>query len=101
VTSDWSEQTVVCTSDEQQWTCLGSCHDRADFYGRTPLATFLGDVNTDILFVLYPLDVAPMGPIDVDQHILRPDQDYPVWRSRLPEGYVMLDEVRIELSDQR
>lgn len=101
VTSDWSEQTVVCIPDEQQWTCLGSRHDRADFYGRTPLATVLEDVNTDILFVLYPLDVAPMGPIDGDQHILRPEQDYPVWRSRLPEGYVMLDEVRIQFSDKQ
>jgi hypothetical protein len=101
VTSDWSEQTVECTPDERQWTCLGSRHDRADFYGRTPLATVLGDVNTDILFVLYPLDVAPMGSLDGDPHVLRPEQDYPVWRSRLPEGYVILDEVRIEFPDQQ
>jgi hypothetical protein len=96
VTADWSEQTVHCVPDEQQWTCLGSRHDRTDFYGRTPLATVLGDTNADILFVLSPLDVASMGPIDGDAHILRPEQDYPVWRSRLPEGYVMLDEVRME-----
>lgn len=96
VTSDWSEQTVVCVPDEQQWTCLGSRHDRTDYYGRTPLSTVLADVNTDILLVLYPLDVAPMGPIGGDRHVLRPERDYPVWRSRLPEGYVMLDEVRIE-----
>jgi hypothetical protein len=96
VTEDWSDQTIVCEPDEQQWTCLGSRHDRADFYGRTPLATVLGDANANILFVLYPLDVAAMGPIDGDPDILRPEKDYPVWRSRLPEGYVMLDEVRIE-----
>ena len=36
------------------------------------------------------------GPVHGDTHMLRPEQDYPVWRSRLPEGYVMLDEVRIE-----
>ena len=56
----------------------------------------LGDVNADILLVLFPLDVAPMGPLNGDPHLLRPEKDYPVWRSRLPEGYVMLDEVRIE-----
>jgi len=96
VTAEWSEPTVVCVPDEEQWTCLGSRHDRADFYGRAPLATVLGDANVDILLVLYPLDVASMGPVAGDPHILRPEKDYPVWRSRLPEGYVMLDEIRID-----
>jgi hypothetical protein len=100
VTSDVSEQTVVCVPDETQWTCLGSRHDRADYYGRTPLETVLRDVNTDILLVLFPLDVSPMGPLDGDPHLLRPEKDYPVWRSRLPEGYVMLDDVRIEFPAQ-
>ena len=85
--------------DEQQWTCIGSRHDRFDYYGRTPLLTALGDANANILLVLSPLDVAPMGSIDGDPHTLRPERDYPVWRSRLPEGYVMLDEVRIEFPD--
>jgi hypothetical protein len=93
---DWSKQTVRCVPDESQWTCLGARHDRIDYYGRTPLKTVLADVNADILLVLYPLDVAPMGPIGGDPHVLRPEKDYPVWRSRLPEGYVLLDEVRIE-----
>lgn len=96
VSEEWSEQTIVCTPDESAWTCLGSRHDRADYYGRTPLATVLADVNVDILFVLHPLDIVPMGPLDGDPHRLRPERDYPVWRSRLPEGYVLLDEVRIE-----
>ncbi len=99
ITEEWSEQTVVCTPDESAWTCLGSRHDRTDFYGRTPLATGLADVNVDILLVLHPLDIAPMGPPDGDPHRLRPERDYPVWRSRLPEGYVLLDEVRIEFPD--
>ena len=64
--------------------------------GRTPLLQVLGEVNADILLVLFPLDVAPMGPLSGDPHRLRPERDYPVWRSRLPEGYVMLDQVRIE-----
>jgi hypothetical protein len=41
-----------------------------------------------------------MGPSVIaqdDRHRLRPEKDYPVWRGRLPEGYVMLDEVRIDL----
>lgn len=40
-----------------------------------------------------------MEPLDENPHVLRPERDYPVWRSRLPEGYVMLDEVRIEFPD--
>ena len=96
VTPDWSEQKITATPDESAWTCLGSRHDRTDYYGRTPLRTVLGDVNADILLVLFPLDVVPMGPLNGDAHLLRPEKDYPVWRSRLPEGYVMLDEVRIE-----
>lgn len=95
VTPDWSEQTLTAVTDPAAWTCLGSRHDRTDFYGHTPLETVLGDVNANILLVLFPLDVAPMGPIPGDPDRLRPEKDYPVWRGRLPEGYVLLDEVRI------
>lgn len=95
VTPQWSEQTATLEPDPARWTCLGSRHDRSDFYGRLPLETVLRDVNTDILLVLYPLDIRPMGPIPDDPHRLRPERDYPVWRSYLPEGYVLLDEVRI------
>jgi hypothetical protein len=96
VTPGWSEQTVVAVSEPAQWTCLGSRHDRTDYYWEIPLPKVLSDVNTDILLVLHPLDVAPMGPLDGDPHRLRPERDYPVWRSRLPEEYVLLDEVCIE-----
>ncbi len=95
VTPEWSEQRITAVPDESEWTCLGSRHDRSDSYGRTPLKTVLSDVNVDILLVLYPLDIAPMGPINGDPHLLRPEKDYPVWRGKLPEGYVTLDEVRI------
>ena len=98
VTADWSGHTTVLSTDVSQWKCLGARHDRTDYYGELPLATVLGDVNTDILLVLHPLQVAPMGPIDGDPHLLRPEKDYPVWRHRLPEGYVMLDEVKSELA---
>lgn len=95
VTEEWTEQTVVAEVDESLWTCLGTRRGRGDFYGRVDLKTVLSDVNADILLVMHPLDVAPMGPIDGDPHILRPGKDYPVWQSRLPEGYICLDEVRI------
>lgn len=95
VTPEWSEQTITAVPDESQWTCLGSRHDRTDAYGRSALRTVLGDVNSNILLVLFPLQIDPMGPLDGDPHLLRPEKDYPVWRSSLPEGYVELDEVRI------
>lgn len=98
VTREWSEQTVILDPDPAAWTCLGGRHDRTDFYGEIPLETVLHDVNTNIMLVLYPLDIAPMGPFEDDPHRLRPERDYPVWRSRLPEGYVLLDEVCIEFA---
>ncbi|MFL5802722.1 MAG: hypothetical protein ACJ8CR_13390 [Roseiflexaceae bacterium] len=98
VTLDWTEQTVTAAPDPAQWICLGSRHDRADFYGESSLETVLRDVNTNILLVLHPLTIAPMGPLAGDPHRLRPEKDYPVWRSRLPEGYVLLDSVRIDFS---
>jgi hypothetical protein len=99
VTPNWSEQTVTAVPEESQWTCLGSRHDRLDYYGSTPLTTLLSDVNADILLVLFPLDVVPMGTIDGGPHELRPEKDYPVWRSRLPEGYVTLENVRIDFPE--
>lgn len=96
VTSDWSEQTVTCSPDPSLWTCMKARHDRQDYYGYIDLPTVLSDVNCDIMLILFPLTIAPMGDIEGDMHILRPEKDYPVWRSRLPEGYVMLDTVRIE-----
>lgn len=98
VTPEWSEQTVIATPDPHQWTCLGSRHDRGRNYGRVDLPTILQDVNTNIMLILFPLTVAPMGPISGDAHFLRAGRDYPVWHSRLPEGYILLDEVRIEFA---
>ena len=99
ITSDWTEQTVVAVPDANLWTPLGSRHDRGDFYGKIDLPYVLSDVNTNILLVLFPLDIVPMGPLACDPHRLRPEKDYPVWRSRLPEGYVLVDEVQIEFPD--
>ena len=98
VTAVWSEQSIVATPDESEWKCLGSRHDRTHTYGHLPLADILRQVNADIMLVMFPLDVAPMGPLAGDPHRLRPGRDYPVWTSRLPEGYVVLDEIRIEFA---
>lgn len=96
ITKDWSQQTVTCLPDADQWTCLGGRHDRQDYYDRADLAKALQDVNVNIMLILFPLTIEPMGPIDGDMNILRPEKDYPVWRSKLPEGYVTLDTVEIE-----
>ena len=98
VTPDFTDQTLTLGSDSSQWKCMGTRHDRVGYYGELPFDTILSDVNVDILLVLHPLDIEPMGPIDGDRHQLRPEKDYPVWRTRLPEGYVNLDEVRIEFA---
>jgi hypothetical protein len=96
VTSEWSEQTIVADPDPALWTCLGARHDRGKTYGEIELSSILGDVNADIILALFPLEIVPMGPLTGDPHRLRAGKDYPVWQSRLPEGYVMLDTVRIE-----
>ena len=98
VTDSWSEDTIVLDANPANWTALGVRHDRADMYGVKPLDHVLSDVNVNIMLVLFPLDVAAMGPLDGDPHILRPERDYPVWQHRLPEGYVTLNEVRIDFS---
>ncbi len=98
VTEDWSEQTATAALDPGRWTCLGGRHGRQDYYGRLDLEQVLGNVNLNLMLILFPLTIEPMGPIDGDPHHLRAGKDYPVWRSRLPEGYVMLDTIRIEFA---
>ena len=98
VTEDWSEQGLVLAPDPSQWTCMGARHDRQDYYGHLDLERVLADVNVDIMLILFPLTVESMGPLDGDPHRLRPEKDYPVWHSPLPEGYVELDEIRIDFA---
>ena len=97
VTKDFSEQTITCTADESQWTCLGVRHGREGFYGYADFAEVMQHI-TNMILILFPLTIEPMGPVDGDMHILRPGKDYPVWRSGLPEGYVTLDTVEIEFA---
>lgn len=89
-------QTLTLDPAPQQWTPLGVRHDRGDMYGEKPLERVLAHVSVNIMLVLFPLDIAPMGPLEGDPHRLRPERDYPVWRHRLPEGYVTLKSVQIE-----
>jgi hypothetical protein len=96
VEREWSEQTITLTPDPAQWTCLRSRHDRTDYYGLVDLRTILANVNVNIMLVMFPLTVVPMGQIGGDPHLLRAEKDYPAWRHRLPEGYILLDEVKIE-----
>ncbi len=96
VTPDWTEQTITLAPDPEQWLCLGSRHNRMDTYGWGDIADVLRDINGDIILVLHPVDVAPAGLIDHDPHYLYAGRDYEADASRLPSGYVELDEVRIE-----
>ena len=98
VTPEWTEQTLIAAPGSGQWTCLKARHNRGKTYGEVDFLTILRDVNIDIMLILFPLNVVPMGDPGGDPHILRPEKEYPVWRSRLPEGYILLDEVRIELA---
>jgi hypothetical protein len=98
ITADWSEQTLHLAPDPAQWVCLGSRHDRADYYGRIDLKTVLGNVNCNLMLILFPLQIKPMGPAQPERDRLRAGRDYPVWRSELPEGYVILDRVEIDFA---
>ncbi|MEO1995112.1 MAG: hypothetical protein ABGZ17_07545 [Planctomycetaceae bacterium] len=89
---------VTLVPDQAQWTALGSRHDRTDMYGIKPLRDVLANVDVNIMLVLFPLDVVPMGGCDGDPHVLRPERDYPVWRHRLPEGYVTLEEFGVQFA---
>lgn len=95
ITPEWSEQTLLLAPDQKQWTELGGRHDAIGFYSRGPIEEVLRDLNGDLIFVLFPLDVVPLKPLEGDPHRLRAGFDYEVDRTRLPDGHVMLDEVRI------
>jgi hypothetical protein len=97
VTPEWSEQTVTLSPDPAQWTCLGVRHDRTETYGRGDVEPVLRDLNCDILFVLHPLDVVPLEPVE-NPHLLKAGEEFPVDRSRLPQGYIAIDEIRIEFT---
>jgi hypothetical protein len=96
VTPDWSEQTITLTTDPNQWLCIGARHDLNHVYGWGDIGDVLADVNIDIILLLHPLEIVPLTPEPQGIHHRRPEVDYPVDRSYLPEGFVLLDEVRLE-----
>ena len=91
--------TFRVVSDRRQWRNMGSRHDRHELYGEGPITELLRDVNCDIIFVLYPLNVVSAKPISGDPHVLRAGSEYEVERTLLPEGHVCLREVRIEFAE--
>ena len=95
ITDAWSQQSFILIPEQKLWTQLGSRYDRKDFYGECPIEQLLANVNGDIIFVLFPLDVVPFEP-NVDPYKSWAEKDYAVDRKRLPDGYVMLDEIKIE-----
>lgn len=97
VTNEWSQQSFTLIPDQKLWTQLGSRYDRKNFYGEGPIEQLLTDVNGDIIFVLFPLDVVPLDK-NVDPYKGWAERDYPVDRTKLPIGYVMIDEVKIEFN---
>lgn len=101
ITRDWSEQMLTLAPDLRQWTCLGARHDLLHFYGWGDIADVLRHVDVDLIFVFFMSDVVPLPPMDGDHHRLRPQIDYGIDASKLPEGIVMLDEVRIEFAERK
>lgn len=99
ITPDWSEQTITLVPDEDRWQCMGSHVSRMDRYGWGEAADILKDLNGDIIFVLFPLDVVPAEPVEGNPHHLRAGEDYAVDRSRLPEGYVMMGSIKIAFAE--
>lgn len=98
ITEDWSEQTVQLLPNPEQWTSLGARHDLTDVYGDGDIAEVLSDVNHDIIFLLFPLNVVPVGEVD-DVHRMWAARDYKVDMEYLPKGLIMFDTVQIEFAE--
>lgn len=75
--------------------CLGARHDLTDVYGYGDIAEVLRDVNVDIIFVLFPLNIVPIEKVE-NIHRQWAAKDYKVDMEFLPKGLVMFDTVQIE-----
>jgi hypothetical protein len=95
ITPAWSEQTITLAPDPAQWVCLGAHEERADVYGCGDIGDVLRDVNVDLILVLFPLRIVPVGQVE-DIHRLRTHRDYEVDYAHLPAGEVQFDTIRIE-----
>lgn len=96
ITLEWSTQTLSLTPDPAQWICLGSRKDRQEFYGDSTIDEALRNVDVDIIFVLFPVNVVSASDVGDRMHELRAGEDYAVDGFKLPVGYVRLDQVQID-----
>ncbi len=99
ITREWSEQSVTLVPEPDQWTCLGGRHDMLDTRVCADVDEVLADVNANIMFVLFPLEIVPLCGDVEHPHKLRAGVDYPVDPDHLPQGLLMFDTVRIEFPD--
>ena len=99
INREWTEQTVTLTPDPSQWLCIGARHDMTDEYGCFPIDELLSDVNVDIIFVLFPVNVVPVEKV-ADKNKLRAVEDYHVDQSFLPKGVIMFDWIKIEYPEK-
>jgi hypothetical protein len=96
VTREWSEQTLVLSDDPTQWTCAGGRHDRLDLYTLGDVREALRDVNCDLIIVLFPLEVVPLGVPLAERDRLRTHRDYEPDFAYLPSGVIEFDTITIE-----
>lgn len=100
LTEEWSDQEVRLCPEPSSWTFLGSRLDLMDFYGGfAPVSEILSNVNVSFIFVLFPLNIEPVEPVD-DKHRLWAGRDYPVRPDVLPEGWVEFESVWFRYPDQ-
>ena len=99
ITHDWSEQTLLLSADPAQWTCVGGRHDLTDLYGYGDIGDALQDVNCDLILVLFPLNVVPIGIPYEEKDRLRTNNDYEPDYAYLPSGVVEFDTIQIEYPD--
>ena len=97
ITPDYQEATIVCSDDPAQWTPLGSRHDRTETYGVKPFERLLSSVDTNFLFVLFPLDVRPVPGLyppplglELPQGAREPAAGYSDEEASLPDGPQLL-----------
>lgn len=96
ITEEWNEQTLVLANDPAQWKCIGSRESLRHQYGCDETDVVLSDVNVDLIFVLFPIEVVAACPNAVDLHRLVAGVDYPVEPRCLPKGLVQFESIRID-----
>ncbi len=96
ITPDWSEQSLTLTPDPSQWTCIGARHNLTQVYGNGDIAKLLADVDFDLIFVLFPINVVPLNADPSKRDQLWVGRDYTADPAYLPNGLLMFDTVTID-----